>query len=138
MVSKNQNVAPSPYILFPGNAREALTFYSEIFGCQLFLHTFSVFERTDGPPNAIAHGGSVDGPVKLYGADAAVGQASVKMEGMMLALLGVAEPSVLHQWFNQLSVSGTIIEPLQRRAWGATDEQVIDRFGLCWLVGYED
>ena len=48
---------PTPYVLFPGTAREALTFYADVFGCEVQLHTFADFNRTDGPAGAIAHGG---------------------------------------------------------------------------------
>jgi PhnB protein len=47
---------PTPYILFPGTAAEALTFYGDVFGCAVRLHTFAEFNRTDGPADAIAHG----------------------------------------------------------------------------------
>jgi PhnB protein len=47
---------PAPYVLFPGTAREALTFYGDVFGCAVQLHTFAEFNRADGPPGAIAHG----------------------------------------------------------------------------------
>jgi PhnB protein len=30
------------------------------------------------------------------------------------------------------------VDDLQARPWGASDGQVIDRFGLHWLIGFED
>src|SRR5262249_4568327 len=41
--------APTPYLHFPGTAREALMFYGDVFGCAVQLHTFAEFNRTDGP-----------------------------------------------------------------------------------------
>jgi PhnB protein len=41
---------PEPYVLFPGTAHEALTFYGDVFGCAVQLHTFAEFNRADGPP----------------------------------------------------------------------------------------
>ncbi len=41
---------PKPYIHFPGTAREALTFYGEVFGCPVQLHTFAEFNRAGGWP----------------------------------------------------------------------------------------
>ncbi|WP_286187473.1 hypothetical protein [Arthrobacter sp. AK04] len=58
-------------------------------------------------------------------------------EGIMLSLLGTAEPTVLHEWFDRLSVDGSVLDPLSPKPWGASDGQVIDRHGLHWLVGYE-
>ena len=45
-----------PYLHFDGTARDALTFYHQVFGGELTLHTFADFGRTDGPADAIAHG----------------------------------------------------------------------------------
>ena len=43
---------PEPYVLFPGAAREALTFYGDVFGCAVELHTFAEFGRDDPSPTA--------------------------------------------------------------------------------------
>jgi PhnB protein len=128
---------PTPYVLFPGTAREALTFYGDVFGCAVGLNTFAEFNRTDGPADAIAHGGLVDGPVALSGADVAGDERPVRSEGIMLALLGTAAPSTLRQWFSRLSEGGRVVDDLQTRPWGASDGQVIDRYGLHWLIGFE-
>jgi PhnB protein len=128
---------PTPYVLFPGTAREALTFYGDVFGCAVGLSTFAEFNRTDGPADAIAHGGLTGGPVALSGADVSGDERPVRSEGIMLALLGTAAPSTLRQWFSRLSEGGRVVDDLQQRPWGASDGQVIDRYGLHWLVGFE-
>jgi PhnB protein len=129
---------PTPYIHFPGTAREALTFYGDVFGCAVELNTFAEFNRTDGPADAIAHGGLRDGPVALSGADVAGDERPFRSEGMMLALLGTADPATLRSWFSRLSAGGQVVDDLQMRPWGASDGQVIDRYGLHWLIGFED
>ncbi len=127
----------TPYILFPGTARDALTFYGEVFGSAVRLHTFAEFNRTDGPPDAIAHGYLVGGPVSLFGADAAGDEQPFRAQGMMLSLLGTAAPSTLRQWFSLLGEGGRVVDDLQTRPHGASDGQVIDRHGLHWLIGFE-
>lgn len=124
------------YVLFPGNAREAMNYYAGIFGGDLKLFTLEQFNRTDGDPQAIAHG-ELKGLVTLAGADATGDEASVKCEGLMLSLLGTAEPEVLHQWFEQLSDGGQVLDALAVKPWGDTDGQVVDRYGLRWLIGYQ-
>jgi len=128
---------PTPYLHLPGKARQALTFYGEVFGCAVQLHTFAEFDRADGPPNAIAHGYLMDGPVALFAADVAGDQPPFRCDGMMLSLLGTAAPAVLRSWFSMLSDGGRVVEDLQSRPWGASDGQVIDRYGLHWLIGFE-
>jgi PhnB protein len=127
----------TPYIHFPGTAREALTFYGDVFGSAVRLHTFAEFNRADGPADAIAHGYLVGGPVSLFAADAAGDERPFRAEGIMLSLLGTAAPSTLRSWFTHLGESGRVVENLQMRPHGASDGQVIDRYGLHWLIGFE-
>lgn len=124
------------YLLFPGNADEALRFYQRVFGGELQLHSFAEFGRHDGPGESIAHG-VLQGPVPLYGADAGPDEDAVHMSGMFLSLLGAADPATLHRWFDALGDGGRVIEPLEARPWGAADGQLVDRYGIRWLVGYE-
>jgi PhnB protein len=62
---------------------------------------------------------------------------SFRCEGMMLSLLGTAPAPTLRKWFSSLSEGGRIVENLQKRPWGASDGQVVDRYGLHWLIGFE-
>jgi len=128
--------APQIYVSFPGTAREALGFYAGVFGGDLSLYTNADFGRSDGVPDAIAHG-VLSGVVALAGSDTPAGEQSVRFEGLMLSLLGTAQPAVLHEWFDKLSDGGTVVDPLAPKPWGASDGQVIDRHGLHWLIGYE-
>ena len=128
---------PMIYVTFPGTARGALEGYAAVFGGELSLHTFEDFGRSDGPPDAVAHG-VLDGPVSLAGSDAGEGRPAVQVEGLALSMLGAAEPAVLHRWFDALAADGGRgVDPLQAKPWGAADGQVVDRNGLRWLVGYE-
>jgi len=77
------------------------------------------------------------GPVSLFGSDAAGDEPAVHIEGILLSLLGTAEPDVLHRRFDQLAQSDVVIDPLAPKRWGASDGQVVDRYGLRWLIGYE-
>jgi PhnB protein len=129
--------APTPYLHLPGTARDALTFYGDVFGCAVQLHSFEELDRTDGPADAIAHGYLVDGPVALFAADVTGDEPSFRCEGMMFSLLGTAAPSILREWFSRLSEGGRIVDDLRPRPWGASDGQVVDRHGLHWLIGFE-
>ena len=129
--------APEPYLHFPGNAREALTFYHEVFGGELTLHTFGEFGRNDVPAEAIAHG-VLKGPVSLCAADTAGGEEPFHSTGLMFSLLGTTSPTELRSWFAALAEGGMILDDLQVRPWGATDGQVLDRHHVRWLIGFED
>lgn len=124
----------TPYLILDGTAREALSFYQRIFGGDLALNTNADF-GLPGTPDAIAHG-MLTGPVTIFATDAGEGDASLRLDGLLFALLGTAEPPVLQGWFDQLAQGGEIVNPLQARPWGDHDGQVRDRFGVTWLIGY--
>ena len=129
--------APTPYLHLPGSARAALTFYASVFGGGVTAHPYAEFGRTDGPADAVAHGYLVDGPVALFAADVAGDQPPFSSTGLMFSLLGTADPATLRGWFTGLVAGGRVVDDLQRRPWGASDGQVVDRFGVHWLVGFE-
>jgi PhnB protein len=128
----------TPYIHLQGTAREALSFYAEVFGGATQLHTFADFGRSDGPADAIAHGHLVDGPVALFASDVAGKQPAFRAQGLMLSLLGTAEAATMRGWFARLARDGEVVDDLQERPWGAFDGQVVDRYGLHWLIGFEN
>ena len=126
----------TPYLQLDGDARDALTFYRDVFGGQLVLHSFGDFGRDDGPGDLIAHG-MLQGPVELFAADAAEGEPTLEVRGILFSLLGTAAPADLERWFAALAASGEIIDPLALKPWGDHDGQVRDRFGITWLIGYQ-
>lgn len=126
----------TPYLSFPGTAREALTFYQGVFGGDLVLNTLADFGRTDGPADAIAHG-MLQGPVELFASDADPGDPPLRLDGVLFSLLGAAEPATLEAWFRALCDGARDMDPLQLRPWGDHDGQVTDQFGVRWLIGYQ-
>jgi PhnB protein len=128
--------APVPYLSFDGTASDALTFYARVFGGEVQAHTFAEFGRSDGPPERIAHG-ILRGPVELFAADVGADERPLRVEGVLFSLLGAAEPATLTAWFGALAEGGVVVDPLQKRPWGAWDGLVTDRFGVPWLLGYE-
>jgi PhnB protein len=136
-IASSPHVRPSgsvPYLFFPGSAREALGFYRSVFGGRVELHTRAEFGRNDGSTEAIAHGW-LRGPVPLFAADEDAAPL-IKPTGLVLSLLGAADPAVTERWFALLSAGARDVDPLQRRSWGDHDGQVTDRFGIRWLLGY--
>jgi PhnB protein len=125
-----------PYLLFPGNAAEALELYRSVFGGELHTMDYAQAGRHDGPRDAIAHGQLI-GPVAIAGADAGADDDAVQMSGMFLSLLGAADATTLTSWFDQLSAGGRVIDALQKRPWGDYDGTLVDRYGIRWLIGFQ-
>jgi PhnB protein len=112
-----------------------LTFYGDVFGCEVQLHTFTEFNMTDGPPDAIARGYLAGGPVALFPADVSGDKQPFQCEGKMLSLLGTAEQSTLATGSPSSRMISGFIDDFRKQPWGAYDGQVIDRYGLPWLSG---
>jgi len=125
-----------PYLLFPGNAAEALSFYRDVFGGELQLFDYAAAGRHDGPGDAVAHG-QLSGPVELAGADAGADDDAVQMSGMFLSLLGTADAATLTRWYERLAADGRAITPLEKRPWGDHDGTLVDRYGIRWLIGFQ-
>jgi PhnB protein len=125
----------TPYLLFPGNAAEALEHYRDVFGGELQTFAYSEMGRQDGPGDAIAHG-ELRGVVDLAGADAGADDDAVQMGGMFFSLLGTADADTLTRWFDALAAGGRVITPLETRPWGDVDGTLVDRYGIRWLIGY--
>jgi PhnB protein len=126
----------TPYLHFDGSARPALEFYRDVFGGELVIHSFADFGRDDGPGDAVAHG-MLQGAVELFASDAAAGEESLALRGILFSLLGAAQPAELERWFAALAESGEVLDALVLKPWGDHDGQVRDRFGVTWLIGYE-
>ena len=71
-------------------------------------------------------------------ADASGDEEAVSLTGVSIALLGTADAETSRRWFDGLSVGATVVDPLQKRPWGASDGIILDRYGLRWLIGFED
>ncbi|WP_314651598.1 VOC family protein [uncultured Microbacterium sp.] len=127
--------APTPYLLFPGTAADALAHYRDVFGGELQTFDYRTMGRHDGPGDAIAHG-EPTGAVSLSGADAGADDDAVQMNGMFLSLLGAADAETLTGWFDALAAEGRVISPLETRPWGDVDGTLVDHYGIRWLIGY--
>ncbi|MFU8945781.1 VOC family protein [Mycetocola zhadangensis] len=131
------SVVLNPYLNFPGNAREAMSFYASVFGGKLTLNTFADFGGSGDPEDdaKIMHG-QIDAPhgLVLMGADV---PASMEGPGPItngsISLSGDDE-AALSGYFTALAADGTVTEPLTRAPWGDSFGMLVDRFGVDWLV----
>lgn len=44
----------------------------------------------------------------------------------------------MRMWFARLADEGTVTDGLQKRAWGTWVGSVVDRFGVAWLIGFQE
>jgi PhnB protein len=126
----------NPYLNFRDQAREAMTFYRDVFGGELTLSTFAELHASDDPSEAdkIMHSQleTADGLV-LMGADLPKTMELPKASSISVSLSGDDEPR-LRSFYDALADGGTVLEPLAQAPWGDHFGMCVDRFGVTWLV----
>jgi PhnB protein len=125
----------NPYLNFNGNARQALEFYTSVFGGNLNLSTFAEFGMAEAPvADKIMHGQlETDAGYTLMAADTPPGMEFNGMHGFGVSLSG-DDADVLRGYFDKLADGGTVTMPMQKQAWGDEFGMVTDKFGVPWLV----
>ena len=125
----------NPYLNFNGNARQALEFYTSVFGGNLNLSTFAEFGMAEAPvADNIMHGQlETDAGYTLMAADTPPGMEFNGMHGFGVSLSG-DDADVLRGYFDKLADGGTVTMPMQKQAWGDEFGMVTDKFGVPWLV----
>ncbi|CAL8977467.1 hypothetical protein PROP_02203 [Propionicimonas sp. T2.31MG-18] len=121
------------YLNFPGNTREALAYYQEVFGGEAAISTFGEYGIEGVPADGIMHAQLVTPAFTIMASDALAG-AEREWAGsrIHLALMG-DDLDLLTGWYERLAADGTPGQPLQAQVWGDTYGDVKDRFGIEWL-----
>ena len=125
----------NPYVSFGDNAREAMTFYQQVLGGTLDLHTFGEYGASDEPfADLVMHAvlETEDG-LTLMGSDSPPGMSRTVGNNITISLSGDDE-DLLRSRFHALAEGGTVDVPLDKQMWGDVFGQLTDRFGIGWLV----
>ncbi|TAJ48624.1 MAG: VOC family protein [Herbiconiux sp.] len=127
----------NPYISFRGQAREAGEFYRSVFGGELTVSTFADYQMPAGPDEAdwIMHSQLTSSGLTLMISDVPSSMEYTPGNNISVSLSGGADDSEeLRGFYEGLSDGGTVTMPLDKAPWGDYFGQVIDRFGINWLV----
>jgi len=126
----------NPYINVPdGKARDATEFYQSVLGGELNVMTFGDMGADGDLANQVMHA-QLETPAgfTLMGADAPEGMAQVTYGDNISVSLSGDDTEELTGYFNGLAEGGNITMPLETQVWGDVFGQVVDRFGVSWLV----
>ena len=129
------SVSLSPYLNFPGNAREAMTFYQSVFGGELAVSTFAEFGGGGGvlPDDGTMHAQLVHEGFTLMASDAMPG-ADKTWGGTRVYLAFFGDDLQSFQgWFDKLAEGGSVGQALEKQIWGDVYGLVMDKFGLEWM-----
>ena len=126
-----------PYLMFDGEAREAMELYKKALGGELHLMTFG--ESGQGAPdiaNRVMHGKLSAGSWTLMGSDTMGGGAMTKGNNFSVALT-CESAEEQDRLYAALGEGGTATMPLQDTFWGARFGMLTDRFGVDWMLNFD-
>ena len=128
----------NPYISFRDNAREAMEFYTSVFGGELNVSTFGDFQASEDPAekDKVMHS-QLETPAgyTLMAADTPNAMEYTPGTNHSVSISGEnADEAELRGYFDKLSDGGTVTMPLDKQMWGDVFGMCSDRFGVSWLV----
>lgn len=135
--------AVNPYLHFGGNCEEAFKFYHSVFGGE--APTFSRFKEapqtehtSESEGELIMHVDLRIGETVLMGSDrpGAMGP-NVAGNNFSVSVLPESEEEAT-RIFEGLAAGGEITMPLQKTFWEATFGMLTDKFGIHWMVNYQE
>lgn len=126
------------YLSFPeNNAREAMEFYRSVLGGELDVLTFGEMGETGGTRDLVMHSRlHTEAGYDLMGADAPPGMPAGGRD-TALCLSGDEEERLRGYW-EKLLEGAQVVVPLEEQPWGDHFGQLVDRFGVTWMVDYGD
>ena len=125
----------NPYLSFDGNARDAMTFYRNVFGGNLSINTFGEMGAPEGPgADRIMHAMlETENGFTLMGSDTGPGMAHNPGDNITVSLSG-DDADMLRGYWAKLSDGGTISVPMEKQMWGDEFGACVDKFGIPWMV----
>jgi PhnB protein len=126
------------YLNFNGNARQAMEFYSGVFGGTLNLNSFADLGRSGPDGDRIMHS-QLETPAgyTLMAADYTSDMEYPGMSGFSISLSG-DDADALRGYFGKLAAGGAVTMPLAKQVWGDEFGMCVDQFGVAWLVNISE
>lgn len=126
----------NPYISFKAQAKEAMEFYRSVLGGELTSSTFDEFQMPvdEGEGSLIMHSQLVTpGGLVLMGSDTPSSMEYSPGASITISLSG-QDIDELRGYFDGLAEGGTVAMPLEKAPWGDYYGQLVDKFGIGWMV----
>jgi PhnB protein len=128
----------TPYLIFNGNCREAMSFYQRCLGGDLRVSTYG-----EGDPNTpenardrVIHARLTKGPTVLMASDNMPGMTYTAGDNYFVSLSCDRDDEV-DTLFAALSTGGHAQMPPTDAPWGARFAMFSDRFGIGWMLNHE-
>ena len=125
----------TPYLMFNGNCRDAMSFYQKTFGAELAITTYGDAEPKTAPEhkNQVIHAKLEKGATVLLASDTMPSFPITQGNDVWLTLV-CETPGEVDSVYDALVAQGTANQPPHDAFWGARFAMVTDRFGVRWML----
>lgn len=128
------------YLTFNGNCREAMNFYQECLGGELYFLKVGESPMSDKMPtkmkDCILHSTLRNDTIVLQGSDMTPDAGLIKGNNVSLMLVCSSEEEI-KTFYAKLSVGGQVTQPLDNTFWGALFGTLNDQFGNHWIFNFD-
>ncbi|RXM43004.1 VOC family protein [Flavobacterium sp. YO64] len=137
----------NPYLVFNGNCEEAFLHYKSVFGGEFpYIGKFKDMpaaedggctQVSEKEANRIMHVSLPIGNTILMGSDSTEQSGDVKFGGNFSVSVNVESTEEADRIFNGLSEGGNVFMPMDKTFWGAYFGMFTDKFGINWMVNFD-
>lgn len=136
----------NPYLIFNGNCEEAFLFYKSVFGGEFaFIGKFKDMPSDEDcskisneEAERIMHVSLPLGHTILMGSDSTEQSGAVTFGGNFSVSINVESTAEGDRIFNGLSAGGNPFMPMSKTFWGAYFGMFTDKFGVNWMVNFDE
>lgn len=127
----------TPYLIFNGNCREAMTFYQSCLGGELATMTFGEAQQNTAPEakDRLIHARLANGPMVLMASDNMPGM-DYRQGNDVFNSLDCDSDEEVDKLYAALSSGGKTSMPPADAFWGAYFAMFTDRFGFNWMLSH--
>lgn len=122
-----------PFLMFIGNAEEAMQFYASVFDGSEVLSITRYGPGEDGPEGTVRHASFTVLGHALMCIDSSVEHAFTFTPSLSLFVRCESEAEI-DRYFERLSADGAVLMPLQAYPFARKFAWVQDRFGVSWQL----
>lgn len=134
----SDNTKVNPYLVFNGSCKDAMKFYAEIMDGKVEFMTFkeAPMEFPKETQDKIMHSSLKFGEAVIMASDNMPGNPVGYSDGHSV-LVNTDTLEDAEHVFNSLLEGGKVVIPFDDTFWGAKFGQLVDKFGVQWMVNYE-
>jgi PhnB protein len=129
----------APYLMFNGQAEEAMNFYAAALGGQIVsIQRFgeAPMPTDDASKNLVMHATLQAGDIHIMASDSA-GKRETHFGDNVHLSINCSSEEEINRVFAAMVEGGEITMPLEDTFWGARFGMLKDKFGVCWMFNWD-